>query len=132
MSGLRNVTRAIAILVIATPLIAQSSTTIPDTSVLSAPAVVSSVVPSATIIERAPSANPTPSWANAVPAAAVKTPQAPALRPIESGSTPENKALMIVGGSGILVGAIIGGRAGTAMMVGGSVVGLIGLWNYLK
>jgi hypothetical protein len=40
--------------------------------------------------------------------------------------------MMIVGGAGVLVGAIVGGRAGTAIMVGGGVVGLVGLWNYLK
>jgi hypothetical protein len=132
MSGFRSVTRAIAVLFIATPLIAQSTTTIPDTTVLVTPAASSSVAPSVTIIERGPSAAPTPSWANAIPAAPVKASQAAAMSPIESGSTAENKALMIVGGSGILVGAIVGGRAGTVMMVGGGLVGLVGLWNYLK
>jgi hypothetical protein len=39
---------------------------------------------------------------------------------------------MIVGGAGIVAGAIVGGHAGTAMMVGGSLVGLVGLWHYLK
>jgi hypothetical protein len=54
------------------------------------------------------------------------------MREMESGSTPENKALMIVGVSGLIVGGIVGGHSGTVIMVGGTVVGLIGLWNYLK
>ena len=132
MSRLRSVTTAIAVLFIATPLIAQGTTTIPDTTVLATPAAVSSIVPSATIIDRSPLAGPAPSWTNAILTAPVKAPQATAFGPIESGSTPENKALMIVGGAGILAGAIVGGHAGTAMMVGGSLVGLVGLWHYLK
>jgi len=132
MSRLRSVTTAIAVLFIATPLIAQGTTTIPDTTVRVAPAASSSVMPSATIIGLIPSAGQTPSWMNAIPAAPVKAPQAAAFSPIESGSTRENKALMIVGGAGIVAGAIVGGHAGTAMMVGGSLVGLVGLWNYLK
>jgi hypothetical protein len=132
MSHLRSVTTAIAVLLIATPLIAQGTTTIPDTTVLATPAASSSVVPSAVVIDRVPSVGPAPSWTNAIRTAPVKAPQATALGPIESGSTPENKALMIVGGAGILVGAIVGGNAGTAIMVGGSLVGLVGLWNYLK
>ena len=41
-------------------------------------------------------------------------------------------ALMIVGGAGVLVGLIIGGGAGDAIAVGGAVVGLIGLYQYLQ
>jgi hypothetical protein len=43
-----------------------------------------------------------------------------------------NVALMIVGGAGLIVGAIIGGTAGTIVMVGGGVVGLVGLYKYLQ
>ncbi|HEV8216120.1 MAG TPA: hypothetical protein VGP95_09810 [Gemmatimonadaceae bacterium] len=132
MSHLRSVTTAIAVLLIAAPLTAQTSPTSPDTTVLVAPAGSSSVVPSAVVIDRVPSAGPTPSWTNATSTARVEAPQPAAVRRIESGSTPENKAMMIVGGAGVLVGAIVGGRAGTAIMVGGGVVGLVGLWNYLK
>ncbi|HEU4993802.1 MAG TPA: hypothetical protein VFT29_03250 [Gemmatimonadaceae bacterium] len=41
-------------------------------------------------------------------------------------------ALMIVGGSAFLVGAVIGGDAGTIFMIGGAVTGLIGLYQYLQ
>lgn len=43
-----------------------------------------------------------------------------------------NPAMMIVGGAALIVGAVIGGDAGTIVMVGGAVVGLVGLWNYLR
>lgn len=43
-----------------------------------------------------------------------------------------NVALMIVGGAGMLVGAIIGGDEGTLVMVGSAVIGLIGLYRYVK
>jgi hypothetical protein len=41
-------------------------------------------------------------------------------------------ALMIVGGAAFLAGAIIGGDAGTIIMVGGAGVGLYGLYLYLQ
>ena len=41
-------------------------------------------------------------------------------------------ALMAVGAGAIVLGAIIGGQAGTIFMVGGGVVGLYGLWKYLQ
>jgi hypothetical protein len=43
-----------------------------------------------------------------------------------------NPAMMIVGGAALIVGAVIGGDAGTIVMVGGALVGLVGLWNYLR
>jgi hypothetical protein len=39
---------------------------------------------------------------------------------------------MIVGGAALLVGAVIGGNAGTIIMVGGGVVGLYGLYKFLQ
>jgi hypothetical protein len=39
---------------------------------------------------------------------------------------------MIVGGAGLLAGLIIGGDAGTALAVGGAVIGLYGLYLYLQ
>lgn len=41
-------------------------------------------------------------------------------------------AMMIVGGAAILVGAVVGGKGGATIAVGGGVLGLVGLWNYLK
>lgn len=44
----------------------------------------------------------------------------------------EAKAEMIVGGAAVVVGALIGGDGGSVLMFGGAIVGLYGLWNYLK
>ena len=41
-------------------------------------------------------------------------------------------ALMGAGAAALLVGLVIGGDAGTLLAVGGSVVGLVGLYRYLK
>jgi hypothetical protein len=41
-------------------------------------------------------------------------------------------ALMIVGGAALLAGVVIGGDAGTLIALGGVVVGLIGLYQYLQ
>jgi hypothetical protein len=42
------------------------------------------------------------------------------------------EALMIVGGAAFLAGALIGGDAGTIVMVGGAGIGLYGLYLYLQ
>jgi len=46
--------------------------------------------------------------------------------------TRQNRALMIVGGAGMLTGAVIGGNAGGLISVGGAVVFLWGLYQYLN
>lgn len=51
---------------------------------------------------------------------------------VKRAQTSHNMALMIVGGAALLVGAIIGGDAGTIVMVGGGVIGLYGLFRYLE
>lgn len=49
-----------------------------------------------------------------------------------TGSRTQSRAMMIVGAAALITGAIIGGDPGTIVMVGGAVVGLIGLYNYLQ
>ena len=44
----------------------------------------------------------------------------------------QSRAMMIVGGAALVTGAIIGGDAGTLIMVGGAVIGLYGLYQYLQ
>ena len=39
---------------------------------------------------------------------------------------------MIVGGAALLVGSMIEGDAGTLLMVGGAVIGLTGLFRYMR
>ena len=57
---------------------------------------------------------------------------ASAVRVIDSSEGSHSSAMMIVGGAGLIVGALVGGKAGAVIMVGGGVIGLFGLWNYLK
>ena len=42
------------------------------------------------------------------------------------------RAMMVVGVAGLIAGAIIGDTPGTIIMVGGTVIGLIGLYEYLQ
>ena len=46
--------------------------------------------------------------------------------------TKQNRALMIVGGAAMLTGAVIGHDAGPLISVGGAVVFLWGLYQYLQ
>lgn len=43
-----------------------------------------------------------------------------------------NSAMMIVGGAAMLVGAVVGGKVGATIGIGGGVLGFVGLWNYMK
>jgi hypothetical protein len=42
------------------------------------------------------------------------------------------RAMMVVGVAALIAGAIIGDTPGTIVMVGGAVIGLIGLYDYLQ
>jgi hypothetical protein len=44
----------------------------------------------------------------------------------------KNVALMGVGAAGLITGLLVGGDAGTAIAIGGSVIGLFGLYHYLR
>lgn len=52
--------------------------------------------------------------------------------PARRGGYGQPVALMVVGGAALLTGLIIGNGAGTAIAVGGAVVGLVGLYQYLQ
>ncbi len=96
-------------------------------------AVASSAVSaSAPVQEVAPATAQGPSVESASVAvrrtdAAATTPQ-----PAPARSTERGVALMIVGGAAILTGIVVGGDAGHAISIGGAVVGLIGLYQYLQ
>jgi hypothetical protein len=49
-----------------------------------------------------------------------------------NGENSQNTALMFVGGAGLIVGALVGGRSGTIVMVGSGILGLVGLFRYLQ
>ena len=61
---------------------------------------------------------------------ATPTYTAPPLPGIERSG--QDVAMMVVGGAALVVGSVIGGDAGTLMMVGGGVVGLLGLYRYVR
>ncbi|MEO8192791.1 MAG: hypothetical protein ABI681_02995 [Gemmatimonadales bacterium] len=43
-----------------------------------------------------------------------------------------NVALMVVGGAALIIGAVIGGTAGVLLAIGGAIVGLYGLYNFVQ
>ena len=49
-----------------------------------------------------------------------------------AGRLGQSQILMIVGGSAVVVGLITGDTAGQILVLGGAVVGLVGLYQYLK
>lgn len=57
-----------------------------------------------------------------------KTPP-PMLPPPRAG---QSVALMVVGGAALITGVVIGGDGGTLLALGGAVVGLVGLYHYIK
>jgi hypothetical protein len=135
VTHLRSLATAMAVLLLATPLIAQSSAGAPaarDTSQRAAPAVLVPAASPTVVVLQNPSLSKAPSWANAVSMAPDTTARRPFVLATESGAKSQNSAMLVVGGAGVLVGAIVGGKAGTVVMIGGTAVGLIGLWRYLR
>jgi hypothetical protein len=47
-------------------------------------------------------------------------------------NTAQNRALMVVGAVGIVVGAVVGDDAGNIIMLGSAVIGLVGLYRWLN
>jgi len=67
------------------------------------------------------------------PVIATESTTAPAIAPLPAPlRQSQSVALMIVGGAGMIVGSLIDGDTGTIIMVGGGVLGLIGLFQYLR
>jgi len=125
MSQCRSLVTAMAVLLLSAPLAAQgvSRESSPKVALtVAAPALADSMSLAAL----------GPTRDNAIAAVrAVATTSAPA-RTFSSSEHSSGTALMIVGGSALLVGAIVGGKAGAGVMVGGGLLGLYGLWRYLE
>ena len=130
MSRHLSITTAIAAVFLAAPLVAQTASQ--DTTGRSAPTAVAPerLAGSHVFADRISLFVPVP----ANPLLAVRAPSAPVAvaRTAFSSEGGHNPAMMIVGGAAIVVGAVIGGKSGTTIMVGGGILGLAGLWNYLK
>jgi hypothetical protein len=117
-----------AALAFAAPASAQSASLVPPSSPVVANVAVATgdSTPAATV-----NAGPTRDAASlaARPAAEVNRTPAPYRA---RGGFSQGEALMIVGGAAILTGIVVGGDAGHAISIGGAVVGLIGLYQYLQ
>ena len=109
-----------AAMLLAAPLRAQEASlaTAPSSPVLAtaeaAPAPAGPTFTAATVAVRRPAAD-----AKTAPAAPVQ-------------GRDNGTVLMIVGGAAILTGIVIGNSAGYAISVGGAVIGLYGLYQYLQ
>ncbi|HEY9229802.1 MAG TPA: hypothetical protein VIP11_24335 [Gemmatimonadaceae bacterium] len=128
MSGLRCLAVAIAVIVFATPLLAQPATTVRDTTALARLPVTITPPVSSIVLGARPVAHV---WTSQQAAAA------PVSRPLATwsrgdGSHTTSAAMMIVGGAGLLVGTVVSGRTGKMILLGGGLVGLAGLWSYAK
>ncbi|MGK2934230.1 MAG: hypothetical protein ACSLFE_03170 [Gemmatimonadaceae bacterium] len=92
---------------------------------------VAAPVSAQSLADRAP-AGPTVQAARAgITAPSSAAPASNDARQLETPSR-ESAALMIVGGAALLAGLLIGGGAGTALALGGALVGLYGLWMYVR
>lgn len=131
MSRHRSFATAIAVLLLSSPLAAQAvSQNTSAVSVTPNAATVTARSTSDSLALLSPAW--TPAWTNV---GVATTPNATAFAPTRSiltSRSPESGAMMIVGGAALLVGAVVGGKAGTVVMVGGGVLGLVGLWSYLR
>ena len=127
---------AFALLLLATPLVAQSrsdTSMAADTLALGARGVLLSRVTVPAIVDRSPLLSSSMfSRTNATSVTSVPVRRAAGVRVLSSGSTWENTTVMVVGGAAMLAGVFVGGKAGTAVTVGGTVVGLVGFLSYLK
>ena len=118
----------------AMPLAAQDHLAIADSASVTAP-----TAPTAPTAQSAPSAQP---------AGPTRDGAAVAVRPTRADYTPSTGdartalaptrthhgpavALMVVGATAVVLGLIVGGDPETPLVVGGAVVGLIGLYQYL-
>lgn len=80
-------------------------------------------------LETAPTLGPTVDAARS----GVRHAEAPVTAaPARHGNYGQPVALMVVGGAAVLTGLIIGGGAGGAIAVGGAIIGLVGLYQYLQ
>lgn len=114
---------------LAAPLRAQEGLLVPPPAPAPVPSAAAPAAPSHAA--PAPAAGPT------VEAAAVGARQLVSSSRESNAAAPRGGrgqpvALIVVGGAAILAGLIIGGGAGYAIAVGGAVIGLVGLYQYLQ
>ena len=128
MVCLRSIATAIAVMVFAIPVLAQSAPTVRDTtalgrlpvSVMTAASPIVLDVRLATLDRTRPRATTTPAT------------RPPATWLSGDGSRRNGAVMLIVGGAGLFVGTVVSGTPGTRIMIGGGLLGLVGLWRYAK
>jgi hypothetical protein len=128
MSGLRSVATGIAVMVFAAPLLAQSATTARDTTALARMPVSITAVAPVIVRDIRPAA---PGWTTSK-TTTMPVARLPATWSDGEGSHTTATAMMIVGGAGLLVGAVISGKPRSMIMIGGGLLTLVGLWRYAK
>jgi hypothetical protein len=119
MSRLGVAVTAVMLLVVSVPAHAQHTDAVTDSS-----------IDTAAVQAAAP-----PQAASVMAPVGLQRQQATAQQPAmaATGTTAgQSEAMMAVGAGAIILGAIIGGQAGTIFMVGGGVLGLYGLWKYMQ
>ncbi|MBK6487276.1 MAG: hypothetical protein IPF98_10495 [Gemmatimonadetes bacterium] len=132
MSMYRQILAVCAALASASPLAAQQAGATSlvkaptSVAVMQTPALAPAVAPDVTRPVQGPTASSSVAGVRVHADAATPAPA------VVVQSVGRNPALMIVGGTALVVGAVIGGQPGTIVMVGGGVVGLLGLWRYLQ
>lgn len=140
----RRTISAVVLLSICTPLTAQlyaGTETNSSSNSKNQARVTAEVVNTAKPSQAAPSSQPAPAprgseksierlGIDRTPASAAKSVTLSPVAPVQR--VGQSKAMMIVGGAGLIAGLIIGGDAGTVVAVAGAAVGLFGLYNYLK
>ncbi len=96
------------------------------------------VAPTPAVAVAAPVVGVTPALAGGprIVSAGISKPMAADARalplPQESMGNGTNVAMMFVGGAGIVVGALVGGDGGYLIAISGAVIGLVGLFRYLR
>lgn len=128
MLGLRSLTTAMAVALLASPLGAQRVWS--DTSAVRVtPAVASAGMRLASDSLALLSPKSAPAWTKVGP---MHINAGVSVRRILAPESSQSAAMMIVGGTALLVGAVVSGRPGSIIMISGGVVGLVGLWRYAR
>ena len=130
MSRTRLFSMAVATLFCVAPLATLAAQEVAHAVV--APASISmtaAVAETAPVVAAVPSAGPTVANAAVGVRASSAEPKPAAPKSPDVGRNP---AMMIVGGVALIVGAVIGGQAGTIVMIAGAIIGLLGLYNYVQ
>ena len=128
----RHITTALAVIVAAsTSLGAQSAQAVAASTDQSSP-VTASVAQPATNVAPEQVVSFAPTVANSSVGVHAAALPAPVANEPDHDHMRHSVAMMIVGGAVLIVGAVVGGTAGTIIMIGGGTVGIIGLIRYLQ